>query len=419
MVSPLLVVTLLSIAATSSGNFTDCTSIAVIPYYFDQNTFSACSNAGQCVNSTCVCNTGYTGRSDLLNFEGKDCQINELAITILWAFNVAWSFFFYIRSLPRIRLRVNQYLATRKLRIDQGLKYPIYKNRGVIATLVGATLGIPSVIAFGILKLVVPELRIGLDFAPTLLHALARTGFYVAVYFFQPSLFSTLLQSKKYKAKARNLILINEWGTLFVCSVSVLLGFTPFATLYASDNGTGDVAIAVWFVLQMGTVLMLVCLCVQAVYLYRKVKKVLAASYSAVQSKRVLKIKNALLGMQLSAGIQALCQGIVYSALCFWTFMYGKYDYYLPIGWLAYAYMIKKIAFTAVAADDTTSKVSQNSTEDSKNSKEKTAANQSSFVTSYQQPEMHAISFQSKAASFHEEFFENPQYTGETDDGSV
>jgi len=54
---------------------------------YPENVLSSkpCSGNGDCINSICVCSTGYTGRSDWINLDGYDCHINLMAEKVLWA----------------------------------------------------------------------------------------------------------------------------------------------------------------------------------------------------------------------------------------------------------------------------------------------------------------------------------------------
>ena len=43
-----------------------------------------CSGHGVCVNSVCVCDSGWTGHNDIVGAPVQDCNINILAVAVLW-----------------------------------------------------------------------------------------------------------------------------------------------------------------------------------------------------------------------------------------------------------------------------------------------------------------------------------------------
>lgn len=47
-----------------------------------------CGGHGKCVDSLCVCDAGWTGKSEWMSFDGYTCTTNEAAIQALWAINV-------------------------------------------------------------------------------------------------------------------------------------------------------------------------------------------------------------------------------------------------------------------------------------------------------------------------------------------
>ena len=62
--------------------------------YPDYNSFGDCSGHGVCVDSVCVCDKYYNGRSDWMNLDGIACQVNGPAIRVLWG--IVWLIALYI-----------------------------------------------------------------------------------------------------------------------------------------------------------------------------------------------------------------------------------------------------------------------------------------------------------------------------------
>jgi len=44
-----------------------------------------CSGNGECVDGLCICDPGYTSRGDFISPLGLDCDINIVAVRVLWA----------------------------------------------------------------------------------------------------------------------------------------------------------------------------------------------------------------------------------------------------------------------------------------------------------------------------------------------
>jgi len=45
---------------------------------------SLCNGHGQCVNNVCICDSGWSGVSDIIGAPEQDCMMNNLAVGILW-----------------------------------------------------------------------------------------------------------------------------------------------------------------------------------------------------------------------------------------------------------------------------------------------------------------------------------------------
>ena len=52
-----------------------------------------CNGNGQCITNACVCNEGYTGLSDWVNFQFRGCQVRFMFIVKI-VFDINF-FFFY------------------------------------------------------------------------------------------------------------------------------------------------------------------------------------------------------------------------------------------------------------------------------------------------------------------------------------
>lgn len=164
----------------------NCTRIDFVPNPFDWAMAPAelpdgCSDHGTCILETCFCDDGFSGRSDFVNTEGVDCQINLQAIRIIWGISLATSCVYIAQSVPRIKLRFQQALVTKAAKEAQGKKYSWTANRGLMAMLWWSALVVPALLIYPILKIVrTDEEHVARTFWATYFFATGKVGFYTA-----------------------------------------------------------------------------------------------------------------------------------------------------------------------------------------------------------------------------------------------
>lgn len=156
-----------------------CSRISSIPNPFDLDispVVGACSGHGSCVNETCVCTSGWTGRSDLIDTEGLACQVNENVLRGMWGVAAVVAIICFGLSYSKIKQRATDYFATKRRKEAMGKRYTLRNNRGVMASLFHTTLVYPSVLLYALLKEANADERLGLTFGTTLCFFVMKTG---------------------------------------------------------------------------------------------------------------------------------------------------------------------------------------------------------------------------------------------------
>jgi hypothetical protein len=234
-------------SATDAFRVSTDEACATYPYvnagYGESNPFGTCSGNGECVQTNltgsevpeyeCVCDDGWTGRSDWINGDGYDCGINFLAVQGLWAANLTLTIVLLVKSIPHIRLRVSAATKSRKLLIRRGKKYSHFKNRGLMSVAIVYIVVFPAVILMGIVRIADTHLRVGLDVLPTILFSTMKCGFYVTSYLYSPKLLAAVLRGQK---SMHHIVWRSDRAYLFLCVLSVALGFLPLVNLLAADE---------------------------------------------------------------------------------------------------------------------------------------------------------------------------------------
>lgn len=282
------------------------------------------------VLNTCVCEPGWTGQSDWVNMEGIDCQVNILAVQILWIINLAVSVLSAAASAPKLLKLFQKHQRVKKSMSSAGKVYTIRDNKGSFALLIFYLFCFPFQIALGVWKLVDPTIKIAIDVVPTILWFVTRSGFYISAGVFQPSLLASVMRGTR---AAEIIIQRNNRFGFYVSlgSVLVTLFAVPNVVTGGRDFLLAEATIVAYF---LGQALVLFCLALQAQLLKRKITHILDESHKTNANEKTLEIKDRLNSVQHSAERATLVQFMVYLCFGIIPFMWNKHDYLLPITWL-------------------------------------------------------------------------------------
>jgi len=148
-----------------------------------------CSGNGVCGNTTlfptravCTCNEGWQGESDFqVTNSLLDCQINVVAIKVLWAVCLFIHLLVFLFShFPKSKWLWKKHQAIVQRNKAAGKTYRLWDNKGLISLVPYLTIGWWSQTIFSIIKLVDQDLKIGSSVLVTVLYLCWRTTFFFA-----------------------------------------------------------------------------------------------------------------------------------------------------------------------------------------------------------------------------------------------
>jgi len=315
-----------------------------------ENPFGSCSGNGFCNNSKCICDKGWTGLSDFVNTEGLDCQIYDPAVRGLWAFDILLASIVLVKSASRVKARWENFLAGRRMARERGRHYTILENKPLIASIFYWFVLFPCLILFAIVRITKSDERVGVTFGVTFFFLMCKFGFYMAGFYFYTSLFEAVLKGaiiRQSGLRTDSLIKANYMFAALGAVISISAGILPFISLGLNDFKSSQ---AIWVSYLIFLFLSLVWYTAQGVYIRLKVKEVFGLSYKLSKNQTLKEIQNKLEDMQKALIIQASVQMIFF--LCFFMvpFLWNKHDYFLPMSWITYVVLGKKLAFTVVDA---------------------------------------------------------------------
>ncbi|GBG27974.1 Hypothetical Protein FCC1311_041972 [Hondaea fermentalgiana] len=375
--------------------------------YYAEPILSPPCGHGDCVVGVCVCEDGWTGLSDFITTEGIACDINNVAIKALWAINLLILFVCVFHVRDDIKQKRAQHIDLVKQKELSGKKYTVYDNKGYAAILAWLAFCLPGSFAMGILKLVTNDQRVGQTWAMTVFFFVAKLGFYLSAFLYQPQLLATILKGSRSQAALVHSSRI--WG---FCNMllSMTLGLLPFVTLLASETYRDETAQLIYILYMAGSVLSMLVFGVQALVIQIQFNKIMGGEMAS-KSKRADEIKQKLSSFQRGTYTQATVQGLIYGIFLFVPALWNKHDYFLPISWISFHLLFRKMATSTI----TTKRVGISTTDTGSLSKDNdgsfTSKNEgnsvSSFVVTRSPPTATASpsnfrSFQEKAYSFHE-----------------
>ncbi|GBG27973.1 Hypothetical Protein FCC1311_041962 [Hondaea fermentalgiana] len=336
-------------------------------------TESVCGNGVCGPAGVCVCESGWTGRSDLLNTEGITCDINNNVIKGLWAANVLLGLFKIIGTRHLLYAKHAQHLQLVEQSNARGKRYTLYDNKGFCAIVVGLLVSFPGTLGVAIIRMVSNYERVGLTWPVTIFFALSKTGFYTAAYLFQPQLLATILRgSKLHRVQDRLVRLAKAWG-ISNAIVSITLSYVPFITVALSSDGRDRVAQIVYFVYMAGAWFTMFMLGVQAFVINRRFEALIKdgearktssrskesdtsgpvqgrANLNTQNSTRWADIKTRVYRMQREAYMQSLVQGSFYVLFVGMPYLFNKHDYFTPISWMAMHILYERMLKTSISS---------------------------------------------------------------------
>jgi hypothetical protein len=251
---------------------------ATYPYvnlgYGEVNPFGTCSGHGKCVDTNvtttattreyiCLCDEGWTGRSDWIDGDGYDCGVNILAVQAMWGVNVFITLFLLAKSIPYIQHRLENTRKVKDTMKKKGKEYSIKNNRGLLAMYCFFGICTPAQLVMGIYRITNTQVRVGLDLLPTLLFCALKFGLYMTSWLFSPALLAAVLRGQK---SMDRIVKMNDRFSLALSLVAIVLGCLALINIASADqNGSQNESINIitYAAYMLGITAQMVCYAAQ------------------------------------------------------------------------------------------------------------------------------------------------------------
>ncbi|CAK9106449.1 Hypothetical protein SCF082_LOCUS49578 [Durusdinium trenchii] len=309
-----------------------------------------CSGHGSCVNGTCICDAGWTGKSDLIDTEGLDCQIHEQGLKIAWGVTSFVIGLMVLISLPKLAQRWEDFVATQRRKRAQKHDFRIYHSPIMLSNLCFYVVALPWGTAFVATRIAFPSWRVGTDMAPTLFLFMASAGFFCALFFFQTFLLHTFLTSS---SSLRVLVPLSYAFASYNLLLSCACAAAPFVPTVFGASPSQPAAKIAFVTYYFGFAVAFIGFVLQAVYILGRAKSILGITDPKAQSRHLIKVRDAVTSVQRHTIVSGVVLGSLYLVFVGWAFLWNKTDYLLPAAFLVANIVWRHIAETAVQRPQT------------------------------------------------------------------
>lgn len=312
-----------------------------LAWSFGPNPLGPCSGHGTCVNGTCLCDAGWTGRSDWMNAEGFDCQIHMPTVKALYGVLALAQIIGYYFAIPYLKSRYVAFLQIRESHIRRGEHYTIFQNNGVLAMAIWYAVGGPFLFLYCIIKWSMNDERVGVTWLLTMLFIIVKVLFYICVVLMQPTLLRAVLHEF---ARGSKYVSLNDYMTGFMFLGQFVSGLLAIAAIMKPFKQQNIYIGYLFLMLYVST-----WISGQALFIKARVIHTLDRSQqiAALPKTKVMKAK--LVSMQNSAIRQGALLALTFLIQIIWPFFWTKHDYYLPISWLVMPIVGLRVARTSIS----------------------------------------------------------------------
>ena len=283
-----------------------------------------CSGHGVCISpnatnnltaATCVCDAGYTGRSDYINMMayGSDCHINESTMKIIWIILLTASVLSIVTSIKR-----SEKSRKKKRKGKKGPSYTILFFLFVFLCAVCTFLLAIVKLAFG------QDQLIGIDPLPTLLFTMSRITFYVMAFFMVRVILQMSLGNRMLKKSSGSLATAKKifFYKLWVLDILQCL-FVVLPLLFESGSSTVE---TLYMVLNVYSAFALI----GTLFAVKAAEKSIGVAFSGTTDKKITKLKDALHGMVKDAAVAIIINVPLFVAFGFVKKAWKFWGYFIP-----------------------------------------------------------------------------------------
>ena len=304
-----------------------------------------CSGNGVCVDMACVCNEGWTGRSDFVNAEGLDCHINQSAVRWIWIASMVLVNLVYLLSWRVLRERWEQHKALQARRRSEGKRFTWWENASLRSVVVYFTLCVTSFNAYALVKVLDAQdrERIGLTPLISALFFICVAGFFLGFFYFTIPLIYLLLRGGR--GTGAGMTQLTYAFGLFFLSTELVASCLPLASaLYLAAQGApatlGDAeqqAAVSWACFRAFFILFAAALFGHTVQLFLALRQnahVFSVSRAVDgQADWILDVQRSIRNVLLVAAIEACANAALYVGVLAWPLLWRMHDYFLPLSW--------------------------------------------------------------------------------------
>lgn len=289
---------------------------------------------GVCANGTCICDSElFSGASDWVNTQDRDCHIILPLIYTLWCLNIVEIIYVALRAIPPLRRQFDNHAKIRATLKKRGKPYRVQDNLGFLSTLPFWAVSLPCHTALAIFKLVQRDARLGTDLGLTLLWMFSRIFGDLAFTTGRAALTFSIMQSE---GAASWVIGRRQLYLLSLFAISLLATQLIWPTYVLDSLHVSMATFAVHFI-----VVGLVYLANAHVsrHLAISIDDSMTASYAMLQDERVLMVRDVLASEQRRESLCLLLLGSSFLVLGVVPSLWTCHDYFFAILWLLFPYM--------------------------------------------------------------------------------
>ena len=292
-----------------------------------------------------------------------DCQINTVAIRILWAICLTESILLFLITIRYYLSLYRKHLRVQAEARSRGTKYTLFQNKGLLAVTPYIYVSFPAHTAFAIMKIVNPDATIGSTWLATILWIIFRLAYYLSGYILQPNLLESILKSQKNLAG----VLRSNWiaaGVHLFFATSAAITAIPVNALGISNPFfpvEGFISVAVYLLIHsLGFGMQ----ALQCKYLEITVNKILDQSYHLTKDERTKRIRDKLTNVQNSLFKVSIFQFLLYLVFGVLVFSWRYHQYLLLFSWMLPPLTLLQVVRSIHHEDTPRSSTKKNSVQD-------------------------------------------------------
>jgi hypothetical protein len=285
-------------------------------------------------NIHCICDDGWTGKSDFVNSDGVQCQIHEWGIKTIWIILIIIVFTVYVRGLPHILDITHRFLDQRARRAQTkkpSLLFDILQNKTMMAIAFFYGMAFPSMLFMGFWRIFDSDNgRLGISVPYSIAWFFIRMGIYGGTACHQPNMMKFLLKATNRADDVIKTATIMSTGLLIILTIA---GITIIPVLITQGNDVYTSRIC-FTILCFVVGLIQLLIAVHAKYVMDTLDGVLTQSYSITHQPKVLDVQSRMRIAQKSVIKASAVQIFIYWGILVCPPLWICFDYILPISFM-------------------------------------------------------------------------------------